>query len=116
MKAAPKTRAWANLFVLTAFWSIWCGALAAAPQPQVIGRWRDALMRAEISISRAGSTYTEKLVFDDGSKVIHRLAPRGGRRYVDLDSPTGDYLQIDAQKNLALYDKDGYIRTVERLK
>lgn len=73
-----------------------------------------------LTIRRQGSTYTQTLVYPDGSCGITNLTVISDRREIRLtDSPGnsfGDYMVIDGYGYLLFYDKQGGIYGVPPLK
>jgi hypothetical protein len=90
----------------------------------VIGEWNDnvgASWKQIIKIINEGEKFFRVSVFQDGSTVRTELielkaGPDNKRKFKDLKSSFGEIYVIDANGNLNLYDRDGFIRKAKRAK
>ena len=94
----------------------------AGPSPETVGVWRDKV-NAEwdqtIRIQKLGGLFTLECSFPDGSTVHRSMVAvkcrRGERqRFRDRESEFGEEYVIMADGDLALYDREGFIRKAKR--
>lgn len=94
----------------------------AGPSPETVGVWRDkvnAQWDQTIRIQKLGGMFTLECSFSDGSMVRRKMvavqSKRGERqRFRDRESDFGEEYAILADGDLALYDREGFIRKAKR--
>jgi len=119
---AKMTRALVLVYAgLMAFFLV-LGSAAMAPGQEIIGEWNDnvgAFWKQNIKIVKQGDKFFRVSTFQDRSTnraqlIELKAKPNEKRRFKDLKSSFGEMYVIDANGNLGLYDKDGFIRKAKK--
>ena len=95
--------------------------VVAGAQSSVVGEWDDNMGPWEhhIVIRKSGESYTRISTFGDGGtrrgnlRVI-KTKPGHKQTFEDTTTGRGEIYSITGDGNLALYDRDGYIREAKR--
>jgi hypothetical protein len=98
-------------------------AFKAAPGEELIGRWRDAPEEGSstyVIVQSKGKFYMDWTVgILAGAQSVRdelkAIDSANGRKFVEVDSGTGDYYVITRDGSLREFDREGYIRTARRV-
>ena len=86
---------------------------------QIIGKWYDNSPYIEhgIIISEKSGNYRMELNFKDGSNMIKTLykTTRNGLTKFTYDNPHGEYLIVQKDGSLSIYDNEGFIKKAEKV-
>lgn len=90
-------------------------------ESNLIGRWIDntPYMSGVISISRNANILELSIKYKDGSESLKKLIEKivnGKKRWIEEDNVFGEYYVLNNDGNLSIYDTEGLIKTLPKIK
>ncbi len=90
-------------------------------ESNLIGRWIDntPYLGGVITISRNANILELSIKYKDGSKSSKKLIEKivnGQKRWIEEDNVFGEYYVLNNDGNLSIYDTDGLIKTLPKIK
>lgn len=90
-------------------------------QGNLIGRWLDDTLFVEsvYTISRIGGVLKLTIKYKDGSESVKKLTEKIAnkqKRWIEEDNDFGEYYVLNDDGNLSIYDNQGLIRTLSKVK